>query len=84
MQISNLLSSSIAPEVSASAGKQGIKSPLRQSGGEDHVHISSLASQLSASNPSKLSQLKAAYEAGTYHVSPSQIAKSILNDALMR
>jgi anti-sigma28 factor (negative regulator of flagellin synthesis) len=80
MQISNLLSSSITSDVSA--GKQAVKSPPRQGAGEDHVEISSLASQLSASNPSKLSQLKAAYEAGTYYVSPSQIANSILNDAL--
>jgi hypothetical protein len=82
MQIRNLLSSSIASDVSA--GKQAFKSPPRQAAGEDHVHISSLASQLSASNPSKLSQLQAAYEAGTYNESPSQIANSILNDALRR
>jgi anti-sigma28 factor (negative regulator of flagellin synthesis) len=82
MQIANLLSSSIAPEVSAA--KQALKSPPRQAAGQDHVHISSLAAQLSASNPSKLSQLQVAHEAGTYHVSPSQIANSILNDALKR
>jgi anti-sigma28 factor (negative regulator of flagellin synthesis) len=45
------------------------------------VQISTLAAQLSA-DPSKLSQLQAAYEAGTYNVSASQIANSILNDAL--
>jgi anti-sigma28 factor (negative regulator of flagellin synthesis) len=82
MQISNLLSSSIASDVST--GTQAVKSPPRRGAGEDQVQISNLASHLSASNLSKLSQLKAAYEAGTYHVSPSQIANSILNDALNR
>jgi anti-sigma28 factor (negative regulator of flagellin synthesis) len=82
MQITN------NPQLSSIASDLGLspkdsKSNPRQSGFEDqdHVQISSLASQLSA-DPSKLSQLAAAYEAGTYNVSPSQIANSILNDAL--
>jgi len=79
MQINNLLqSNSIASDLGVSP--QAPKSNPRQCG-QDQVQISSLASQLSA-DPSKLSQLQAAYDAGTYNVSPSQIANSILNDAL--
>jgi anti-sigma28 factor (negative regulator of flagellin synthesis) len=79
MQISNLLpSSSIASDLGVSP--QASKSNPRPGSGQDQVQISSLASQLSA-DPSKLSQLQAAYDAGTYNVSPSQIANSILNDA---
>jgi hypothetical protein len=81
MQISNLLpSSSIASDLGV--GPQPSKSNTRPATGEDQVQISSLASQLSA-DPSKLSQLQATYEAQTYNVSPSQIANSILNDALL-
>ena len=80
MQINNNLQlNSIASDLGLSP--QASKSNPRQSGGQDSVQISSLASQLSA-DPSKLSQLQAAYEAGTYNVSPSQIANSLLNDAL--
>jgi anti-sigma28 factor (negative regulator of flagellin synthesis) len=81
MQISNNLQlSSIATDLGLSP--QAPKSNPRQTGGEDQVQLSSLAQQLS-SDPSKLSQLQAAYEAGTYNVSPSQIANSILNDAMV-
>ena len=80
MQINNNLQlNSIASDLGLSP--QASKSNPRQSGGQDSVQISSLASQLSA-DPSRLSQLQAAYEAGTYNVSPAQIANSILNDAL--
>jgi anti-sigma28 factor (negative regulator of flagellin synthesis) len=81
MQINNNLQlNSIASDPGLSP--QASKSNPRQSGGQDSVQISSLASQLSA-DPSKLSQLQAAYEAGTYSVSPAQIANSLLNDALL-
>ena len=81
MQINNNLQlNSIASDLGLSP--QGSKSNPRRTGGQDSVQISSLASQLS-SDPSKLSQLQAAFEAGTYNVSPSQIANSILNDALL-
>jgi len=63
------------------ANQQPAKSNVRQDSLQDVVQISSLASQLAA-DPSKLSQLQAAFENGTYNVSPSQIANSILNDAL--
>ena len=80
MQINNNLQlNSIASDLGLSP--QASKSSPRQSGGQDSVQISSLASQLSA-DPSKLSQLQAAYESGTYNVSPAQIANSLLNDAL--
>ena len=79
MQINNLLqSNSIASDLGVSP--QAPKSNPRQHG-QDSVEISSLASHLSA-DPSKLSQLQAAYDAGTYNVSPSQIATSILNALL--
>jgi|HubBroStandDraft_5_1064220.scaffolds.fasta_scaffold1694359_1 anti-sigma28 factor (negative regulator of flagellin synthesis) len=79
MQINNLLqSNSIAPDLGDSP--QAPKSNPRQCG-QDSVQISSLASQLTA-DPSKLSQLQAAYDAGTYNISPSQIANSILNALL--
>jgi anti-sigma28 factor (negative regulator of flagellin synthesis) len=82
MQITNnLQSSSIAND--PSSGQSASKTAPRQSAGEDHVQISTSASQLSASDPTKLSQLQASYEAGTYHVSPMAIANSILNEALM-
>jgi anti-sigma28 factor (negative regulator of flagellin synthesis) len=81
MQINNNLQlNSIASDLGLSP--QASKSNPRQSGGQDQVQISSLASQLAA-DPSKLSQLQAAFEAGTYNVSPSQIANSILNDAFL-
>jgi anti-sigma28 factor (negative regulator of flagellin synthesis) len=48
---------------------------------QDQVSISSLASQI-ASDPSKLSQLQASYEAGTYSVSPSQVANRLINDSM--
>jgi anti-sigma28 factor (negative regulator of flagellin synthesis) len=82
MQINNNLQlSSIANDLGL--GQPTQKTPARQTGaGQDQVQISSLASQL-AGDPSKLSQLQAAFEAGTYSVSPSQIANSLLNDALM-
>lgn len=82
MQINNNLQlSSIANDLGL--GQPAQKMPARQTGaGQDQVQISSLASQL-ASDPSKLSQLQTAFETGTYSVSPSQIANSLLNDALL-
>lgn len=64
------------------AAKPAAKACARAGSGRDQVQISSLASQL-ASDPSKISQLQASYQAGTYNVSPSQIANSILNDAIL-
>jgi hypothetical protein len=72
MQINNNLQlSSIASDLGVSP--QTPKSNPRPCG-QDSVEISSLAS--------KLSQLQAGYDAGTYNVSPSQIANSILNALL--
>jgi len=71
MQISNLLQpSSIAQDLGLSP--QAPKSNARPSA-QDSVQISSPAT--------RFSQVQAAYDAGTYNVSPSQIANSILNDA---
>jgi len=81
MQITNSLLSGISNDLGF--GQTAPKASLRQaSQGQDQVQISSLASQL-AGDPSKLSQLRASFEAGTYNVSPSQIANSILNDAML-
>lgn len=80
MQISSNLSlSSIASDLGLN--KPSSKSNSSRSVGEDQVQISSLASQL-ASDPSKLSQLQSEFETGTYNVSPSQIANSLLNSML--
>jgi flagellar biosynthesis anti-sigma factor FlgM len=50
----------------------------------DQVQISDLATQLSAQaaniDPSRLAQLKAAFQAGSYNVSPDQIAASIIDE----
>src|SRR5271154_4595411 len=51
--------------------------------GGDQVQISNLAAQLAA-DPSKLAQLQAAFAAGTYRVSPSQVANSIINSLLVK
>lgn len=86
MQINNNLSSnSVATDLGLSQtnGGKTKKGTQCQSGGGDQVQISSFASPPS-SDPSKLSQLQAAYEGGTYNVSPGQIANSILNDAMLR
>lgn len=81
MQITNSLLSSISND--PGFGQTPSKPASRQaSQGQDQVQISSLATQL-ASDPSKLSQLQASFEAGTYNVSPSQIANSIMNDAML-
>jgi anti-sigma28 factor (negative regulator of flagellin synthesis) len=82
MQITNALQSTNNVAADLGQPRQCSKGTSRQSAGEDQVQISSLALQLASSDPSKLSQLQAAYGAGTYDVSPSQIANSILNDAL--
>jgi hypothetical protein len=81
MQINNNLELNSIPS-DLGLSPQGSKSNPRKTGGQDSVQISTLASQLAA-DPSRLSQLQAAYKAGTYNVSPSQIANSILNDALL-
>jgi anti-sigma28 factor (negative regulator of flagellin synthesis) len=84
MQINNNLQSTSSVASDFGQPRQCSKGFSHQSTGEDQVQISSLASQLASSDPSKLSQLQAAYQEGTYNVSPSQIANSILNDALRR
>jgi anti-sigma28 factor (negative regulator of flagellin synthesis) len=48
----------------------------------DQVQLSTLAQQLAASSASKLGQLQSAIDAGTYTISPSNIAKSIINQSM--
>lgn len=57
----------------------GVKNGQSSSGG-DSVQLSTFATLL-ATDPAKLAQLQAAYRSGTYNVSPSQIASSLINDA---
>ena len=64
------------------AGQPNSKTGTRSSANQDQVQISSLASQFSAGS-SKLSQLQAAYEAGNYSISPSQIASSMINEMML-
>jgi anti-sigma28 factor (negative regulator of flagellin synthesis) len=79
MQITNTpQTNSISSDHGASP--QANKSNPRQAG-QDSVQLSSLASHFSADS-SKLSRLQAAYDAGTYNVSPTQIAHSMISDAL--
>ncbi|HTS75171.1 MAG TPA: flagellar biosynthesis anti-sigma factor FlgM [Bryobacteraceae bacterium] len=47
----------------------------------DRVDISDMAAQLSV-DPQKLGQLATAVQTGTYSVSPSQIAASMIDDML--
>lgn len=47
----------------------------------DHVQISDMASLLSTSQQ-KIEQLAQSYANGTYNVSPSQIANSMINSML--
>jgi anti-sigma28 factor (negative regulator of flagellin synthesis) len=79
MQITNNLQSN-SIELGQSTAKPC--SPSQRQSPQDQVSISSLASQV-ASDPSKLSQLQAAYESGTYNVSPQQIANSLINNAML-
>jgi anti-sigma28 factor (negative regulator of flagellin synthesis) len=92
--ITNLTQNSIPSGVNptAQAGQTGqttVKShpgdPPYHDGG-DRVQLSDFASHLSAqassTDPAKLARLQAAYNSGTYNVPPSQIANSIIADAL--
>ena len=67
-------------------GQTTVKSHDGDHDGGDQVQLSDFASQLSAqastTDPAKLARLQAAYNSGTYNVSPSQIANSIIADAL--
>lgn len=84
MQVNNnslSLSAAIGQTSAVDQNKtQGAKNGVCSNGG-DSVQLSSLASQLAA-DPSRIAQLQAAYQTGTYNVSPSQIANSMINDAL--
>jgi anti-sigma28 factor (negative regulator of flagellin synthesis) len=79
LQTSNIASALGLGPASSKTGSQ--KGPMSLDTTQDQVSISSLASQI-ASDPSKLSQLQASYEAGTYSVSPSQVANRLINDSM--
>jgi anti-sigma28 factor (negative regulator of flagellin synthesis) len=83
MQIkSNVLSLSAAAGQSSTGGASrsaGVRAAAAGAG--DRVQISSCAPGLAA-DESRLERLRAAYESGTYHVSASQIAASIIDDEL--
>jgi anti-sigma28 factor (negative regulator of flagellin synthesis) len=82
MRITNTLQSTNNVEADLGKPRPGSKATSRQATRRDQVQISNLASQLTSSDLSKLSQLQEAYQAGTYNVPPSRIANSILNEAL--
>ncbi len=75
---------SLAQAVSQTQATDQAGSKTRTGGrtnGGDQVEISSMASQLSTS-PSRLAELQAAVRSGTYNISPSQLANSMINFAL--
>jgi anti-sigma28 factor (negative regulator of flagellin synthesis) len=79
LNLSAAIGQSSPIEQNKAGGANGSHSTTANSG--DNVQLSSLASQLAA-DPSNLAQLQAAYESGTYSVSPAQVANSIINDAM--
>lgn len=83
MKIDNSAPQAILPSpigaTPSSSGKTQL-SGQRQSG-SDQVQISDMASLLS-SDPQKLAQLTAAVQNGTYNISPSQIANSMINEMM--
>jgi anti-sigma28 factor (negative regulator of flagellin synthesis) len=78
---SNTLNAISQSQIGATAlGSGKTHSGARHAGG-DKVQISDMASLLS-SDPQKLAQLTAAVQNGTYNISPSQIANSMLNEMM--
>ena len=73
----NLTQALTQTQPNGSSPKTG--SPLDHQG--DSVRISDMAAQLSA-DPQKLAQIEASLAAGAYQVLPSQIANSMINEAL--
>jgi anti-sigma28 factor (negative regulator of flagellin synthesis) len=82
MKIDNNTLQAISPSPIGTTALTGGKtqSGARQSGG-DKVQISDMAALLSA-DPQKLAQLTAAVQNGTYNISPSQIANSMINEMM--
>jgi flagellar biosynthesis anti-sigma factor FlgM len=76
------------PSAVNQTGQTGLtgQTTVKSHDGGDQVQLSDFASQLSAqastTDPAKLARLQAAYNSGTYNVPPSQIANSIIADAL--
>jgi flagellar biosynthesis anti-sigma factor FlgM len=81
----NTLNAISQSQIGATALSGGMTSGKTQSGARqssgDNVQISDMATLLS-SDPQKLAQLTAAVQSGTYNVSPSQIANSMLNEMM--
>lgn len=75
----NLASGIAQTQTADAASKNGSASKNRKT---DSVGISSMAAQLSA-HPERLAQLTQAYQNGTYNVSSSLIAGSLMQDALI-
>jgi hypothetical protein len=74
MRISGSLTNPVAAITQPAAQSPGIR---RAAG--DQAEISDAAKRLLSATQMKLAQLQAARDTGTYHVSPSQIARSIIN-----
>lgn len=68
-----------APADSPTTGK--LRGGRRTARSGDRVQLSDMAALLSV-DPSKLAQLQSEVSSGTYNVSPSQIANSIINASL--
>lgn len=63
------------------SSKTGAQGAHRHHHSQDRVDLSAFA-QPFASDNAKIAQLKAAYEAGTYKISPEKIAANMISDAL--
>ncbi len=72
------LTQAVAQTATQSTSKAGSASKRQD---QDRADISDMAAELSA-DPQKLAQLAASVQSGTYSVSPSQIASSMIDDML--
>lgn len=64
------------------ASVKGNHGHRKASAGGDQVQLSGLASLIASSSvtdPAKIQQLQASYEAGTYNVSPQKIAEGMMS-----
>ena len=90
MHINNSPPPSVAPaprtEAANPAGRvSDQKVDSRAGSGSDQVQMSGLATQLSGGAlPARLAQLQSAIDAGTYNVSPHDIARSMMNQMLQK
>jgi len=65
-----------------SAQKRALEQKSGATDGVDQAEVSDLARGLAAKDPQRLEQLRLAVESGTYDVSASAVANSIIKDHL--